>query len=188
MGHADPGLDRNRFYCVTCREVTDQEHFDLRASNTKLAISLPDEWAVTCCTVCRLVTIFYEGEQVIPPRLHGQFDFDSLPRGIADEVRCALKTVHSSPRASAAHARTALYAMLVDLVAPDEETHLPADQLFAQVVPETQTVMHAYFRDTCLRSGTFVPAGVQQHHEPHGTASALLDLLRLVRSLYPRRD
>jgi hypothetical protein len=51
-----------------------------------------------------------------------------------------------------------------------------------------KTAMHAYFQDTCLRGGTLVPAGVQQSHEPRGTASALLDLLRLARDLFYPHD
>lgn len=186
MGHsAPPGLDLSRFYCLFCRNETDQDHFDLQGIRGRDAVTLPNSWAVAACVVCHTVTLFYEGEQIIPPRLHGEFNGDGLPREIAEEIRCALKTLHSSPRASAAHARTALYAMLSDVAAADDDdTPPPADVLFERLVPAEQTTMHASFRDTCLRGGVLVPAGVQQGHEPRGVASALLDLLRMARDLF----
>jgi hypothetical protein len=190
MGHVEPpGLDHRRFYCAACRRETDHEHFDVQGVRGQSTRPLPAEWAAAVCETCDAVTLFFSGEQVIPPRLYGQFDVDGLPRAIGEEIRFALKTVHSSPRASAAHARTALYAMLTDVAGPDDDGTPPsADELFARLVPEEHSVMHAYFRDTCLRSGVAVPDGMQQSIEPHGTASALLDLLRLMRDLYYPHD
>lgn len=190
MGHVEPpGLDSKRFYCATCRRETDHEHFDVQGVRGASTAALSAEWALALCDECRAPTLFFSGEQVIPPRRYGEFDFDGLPRAIAKEIRCALLTVHSSPRASAAHARAALYAMLSDVAGLDaDEPAPPADQLFTQVVPREHGALHAYFRETCLRDGAVVPDGVHQSMEPLGTASALLDLLRLVRDLYYPHD
>ena len=189
MGHFEPfGLERTRFFCMTCGAETTQEHFDLQGVRGAMAVALPASWAMTWCANCHTVMLFYDGDQVIPPHVPGQFDFDGLPAAIADEIRCALSTLHRSPRASAAHARCALYAMLTDVATRDEDAvRLPADQLFARLVPAARTSMHASFRDACLRGGALVPASVVQSQEPPGTASVLVDLLRQARSLlYPQ--
>jgi hypothetical protein len=140
---------------------------------------------MTRCETCQTVTLFYDGEQVIPPRLQSEFDAVGLPSDIADEIRRARATLIGSPGASAAHARTALYAMLRAAAARGGvAVSLPPDALFARLVPAEQTVMHAYFRDTCLDGGAVIPAGVHVGQEQRGTAHALLELLRLAKALF----
>jgi hypothetical protein len=186
MGHGmDPDLERARFRCPGCDGTATQEHYDLQGVRGPSTVRLPVAWAMTWCTACQAVTILHEGQQVIPPQLYGEFDATGLPGDITDEIRRARATLFSSPPASAAHARTALYAMLREAAARQGvPSSLPPDALFARLVPAEQTVTHACFRDTCLRDGIAVPAGVHIGQDPLGTAGALLEVLRLAKALF----
>lgn len=180
-----PDPDRTCFHCATCHQVTRHDHYDLWGVSGQRSVELKGSWAVACCRVCKTVVLFYGRDQVIPPRLRGDFDAPDLPGEIVAEICCARATLCESKRASAAHARTALYAMLRDTaIRRGLDPTLPPDALFAGVVPAAETTMHALFAESCLRGGALIPAGVlAPQEEPEGTANSLLWLVDMAHTL-----